>query len=748
MEKKPIYKDAERPVGERVADLLSRMTLEEKIEQMRLFEKPLQHFPGHDDSKPFTDEEIERIRPLGATIYSTDSASADFINNLQDYMLHKTRLGIPMSVHGESLHGAMNENGTVFPNPTAMAATFDDGLIGEVADAIGEEVRANGVVQTYAPNLDLTQDPRWGRCEENFGEDPYLTARMGVAYVKGLQSRGVAASPKHFSAHGMPQSGLNRAAVHCGERELRESYLYPFKKVFQEGGAMSVMPAYSEIDGIPCHSNRYLLTDILRGEWGFEGPVVSDWGGLYYLHGLHYVAKDAAEAGRMGIFAGVDMEAPNVFGFGEEFVEEVRKGNIPMELVDRAVGRILALKFRLGLFENPYAVPEDRKKECIHTRRHLDLAQRTEEEGAVLLKNENDMLPLKDGIGKIALIGPNADILQLGDYALPKATERAVTVKQALEERVGKDRVLFSRGCNIAFGTQQMHEEAVAAAKAADVAVVVLGDNSSFYNNEFWSDREDPTVRRNSVTCGETFDVDDLNLPPVQQKLLEDVFATGTPTVLVLQSGRPHSLVWAQEHIPAILEAFYAGEVGGYAIVRLLFGDVNPSGKLPWSVPRSVGQIPVYYNAKPSCGVRENMPGGSPDRAGRMYVFNTPEPLYKFGFGLSYTTFSYSDLAVDKPVCGADETVRVSVKVRNTGMRKGKETVLLYLRNRYCPVTQPKIRLRGFRKIELEPGEEKRVEFSLGREDFEYIGTDLSPCVSPGTFDVFIDKLQTEFVLQ
>lgn len=749
----PLYKDPNAPIEERVKDLLPRMTLEEKISEMRLYQKPYFMYP---DGK-FDPEIFEAHRYEGNSVYTTDDAApAEFINAMQDYCLHETRLGIPAAVHGESLHGSMTPDSTVFPNPIAFAATFDDALIEKTAQTIGEEVRAHGITQTYAPNLDLSQDPRWGRVEENYGEDPYLTARMGVAYIKGLQSQGIASSPKHYAAHGAPQGGLNQATVHCGERELRETYLYPFKKAFTEGGALSVMPAYSEIDGIPAHMSEFLLTKVLREEWGFQGTAVSDWNGLARLHFLHAIAETPEEAGELGLRAGIDMEAPSIYGFSDRFFELVREGKIPMELVDRAVSRILWLKFKLGLFEHPYAV-SDRSGIC-RTKEHLALAQKVEEEAAVLLKNEGDILPLQKNIGKVAVIGPNADIMQLGDYVLKDATARTKTVYAALSERLGEERVLYARGSNIGFGTEEMLDEAEMAAKAADVAIVVLGDNSSYYANEYWSDGEDPAVRRATVTCGETFDVTDLDLPAAQETLLERVTATGTPVILVMQSGRAHSINFAAEHAAAILEAWYAGESGADAIVNILFGDVNPSGRLPWTVPRCVGQVPCYYNHKYSCGMRGDRKEGAPDRAGHSYVFQTPEPLYPFGFGLSYTTFEYRDLTVSKgeiaptespaaPVCeiSPDDTVTVSVKVKNTGERAGRESVLMYLHDLYCRVTSPVKKLRGFKKVSLEPGEEKTVTFTLGREDYEYIGLDMKPAVDPGTFEIYVGPLTASF---
>ena len=741
MSELPLYKDPAFSPEERVRDLLPRMTLLEKIRELRLFEKPSRFF-DYSAEKPFDPSVMASIMDLGGSMYTTDSAPAGFINDLQDFMLHKTRLGIPMAIHGESLHGGMNENCTVFPNPICMAATFDDALIGEMAVAAGTEIRANGVVETYAPNLDLAQEPRWGRVEENYGEDPYLTARMGVSYVKGIQSTGIASSPKHYVAHGTPQNGINMSAVHCGEREFREYFLYPFEKVFKEAGALSVMPAYSEVDGMPIHASEYYLTDILRNEFGLKGPVISDWNAIYRLYGLHHVAADAAEAGEMALRAGVDVEACAPFGFGDDFVKKAESGEIPMELINRAVSRVLWLKFKLGLFENPYA-QTDKAPYC-HTEAHLALSQKIAEQGAVLLKNEGNLLPLKKDVAKVALIGPNSDVMQLGDYVLRPASERAVTLKKALEERLGAERVIHARGCNIAFGTEEMKAQAVAAAKEASVAVVVLGDNSSYYNNEFWSDKEDPAVRRNSVICGEGFDVDTLDLPSVQEELLEAVYATGTPVVLVMQSGRPHSINWAVHHVPAILDCFYAGEMGGYAMANLLFGDANPSGRLPWTIPCSVGQIPCYYNHKPSCGAR---PGytKAPSDVNHPYVYGEYRPLFEFGFGLSYSSFAYGELTLSKQEVGKNENVSVGLTVENTGAYDGYHSVLLFLRDDVAKVTPIVRRLRGFKKIFLKAGEKATVSFVLGPEDYSYIGLDCKPTIDPGTFTVMIGDLKAQF---
>lgn len=733
----PIYKDKTKPVTERVADLLSRMTLEEKFTQMRLLSTPSHFWP---DFK-FDPEKLKGIDFRLGSLYINDSAPAQFVNDFQNYFLNNTRLGIPVSIHGEGLHGAMNVNATVFTNPLGLGATFNPDIVSEMAGIVGREVRANGITAVYAPNLDLSREPRWGRVEEDYGEDPYLVSRMGIAYIKAMQAQGVASCPKHYIAHGTPERGINVAPVHAGERELRDTYALPFKKAFMEAKAMSVMPAYSELDGIPVHASYFLMTELLRGEYGFEGPAISDWNAISMLHHTHFIAETPEDAGMMALKAGIDVEAPDYYAFTEKFMDRFRNGEAPMELVDTAVSRVLAFKFKLGLFENPYALVD--KSGVVHTASNREAAKRAETEAAVLLKNEG-LLPLAAKPGKVAVIGPNSDTASLGDYVLRQSAAYASTVLGEMKKRLGEENVIAARGTNIAFEFENGIEDAVNAAKKADFAVVVLGDNSSYYENEYWSDREDPAVRRNSVICGETFDTCDLNLPPVQQKLLEAVYATGTPVVLVLQSGRPHSIVWAKEHIPAILETWYPGECGGEAICDLLFGIVNPSGRLPITCPRSVGHLPCFYNHKPS-STGKNCEPGSPEQPGRMYVFDSPKPLWDFGYGLSYTKFEYSDLTVTPDTISAYGSVEVSVTVKNTGDRKGKDSVLLFLRDKVCRITPFVRRLRGFKKIELLPGESKKVTFTLASEDFEFINEHMKPEIEPGLFEVYVGDLKAQF---
>lgn len=727
-----LYKDPSQSIDKRVEDLLSRMTLEEKLAQLRLIRIKSELAK----QVPLDLSLIDGSR-MGA-MYNACSMPAENVRAVQKYCVEQTRLGIPMAVHGESLHGVMHENATCFPQSVGLGATFNTELMTRVAGQIGKEAKANGLHMTYAPNVDLSRDPRWGRVEENYGEDPYLTAQMGVAYVKALQDAGVSACPKHYIAHGSPESGINLAPVHAGPREFRETMMIPFEKVVK-AGAMGIMPAYSEWDGVPIHASRPLLTDLLRGEFGFEGQVVSDYGAIRMLQSFHKVADGPQTAGKMALEAGVDMEAPSPYGFGPALQEAVEQGKVAMEHVDTAVRRILRHKFQMGLFENPYAEPEAYKEN--RNAQALALARQAAVESFVLLKNEG-VLPLSDSVGKVALIGPNADNCQLGGYTVREAFERAVSLRKALQERLG-DRLVYAKGCTTAHGTDEMLDQAVAAAKSADVVVCVLGDNSSFFGGIGWGD--EGLDGKAAVTCGEGFDTHTLDLPGRQQELLEAVYATGKPVVLVLETGRPYAVCWAKEHIPAIMQAWYPGEQGGYALAGVLFGDDDPGGRLPISFPRSVGHIPCFYNHKTSARGYYKV-RGTKTEPGRDYVFDTPDALYEFGAGMSYTTFSYGDLILPEKA-GVNDTVQVSVTVENTGSRPGYEVVQLYITDDVCRITPFVKQLRGFKKLRLAPGEKQTVTFSLGFEDFSFVNERMEREVEPGSFTVRVGTLEGKLEL-
>jgi len=726
------YQDPGLPVEARVADLLSRMTLEEKFAQMRL----IRPTDASSQRIPFDLSLLERNRHRIGAIYNAGSMPEETVRAIQDWVKENTRLGIPVAFHGESLHGVMHENSTCFPQSVGLGATFNPELMERIAVQIGREAKANGLSMTYAPNLDLSRDPRWGRVEENYGEDPYLTSQMGMAYVRGLQSQGVAACPKHYIAHGSPEGGINLAPVHCGEREFRETMMIPFKKVITEAGAMCVMPAYSEWDGVPVHASERLLTDLLRKEWGMKGPVVSDYGAIKMLHDFHHVASTRTEAGKMALQAGVDVEAPSVIGFNAELEEAVRSGQVPMQWVDRAVSRVLYHKFAMGLFENPYADAQAMAQN--RNRAALELARQAARESIVLLKNENSLLPLSDSVGKVALIGPNADNPQLGGYTVRQAVEHTVTLRRALDERLGKERVLFARGCGTAGGSDEQLREAVEAARQADVTVLVLGDNSNYYGGIGWGDAElDGKV---AVTCGEGFDSHTLELPGRQQELMEAVYATGKPVVLILQTGRPYAVRWAKEYVPAILQAWYPGEQGGYALAETLFGDNNPSGRLPITFPRSAGHIPSFYNHKVTARGYYKV-RGSADEPGRDYVFETPDPLFGFGEGLSYTTFAYWPIQMPE-TAPLGQPVTLSVTVENTGDRAGFEVVQMYVTDCVCRIAPFVRQLKGIEKIWLEPGQKKTVSFTLGLEELCFINENMEQEIEPGEFIIRIGDQQ------
>lgn len=718
----PIYKNPAIPESERAADLLSRMTTAEKLAQM-VMRGSIADIRRMIDAGTLPETGI-------SCVYVSEPVTPETLDYIQRHLIENTRLGIPMIVMGESLHGAMIAGATVFPQSIGMGATFNKSLMGEAAAHIGTEVRSAGIRQTYAPNLDLSREPRWGRVEENYGEDPYLTSRMGVAYIKALQSQGVAASPKHYIAHGSPEGGINIAPVHIGLREFYENMYEPFCAAFGEADAWSVMPAYSEFDGIPVHASRFLLTDVLRGEMGFDGFSVSDFGAVYMLMSAHHIAGNALEAGKMTLDAGLDLEAPGAFGFGDDFRRAAENGEIDMAKINEAVLRILKIKIRLGLFENPYTDTET----PFHSVKATSCALRCAHESVVLLEN-NGILPLNKSIKKIALVGPNADSAQLGDYTVPEAVKRAVTLRAALEARLGSDRILFERGCNIASGDDNMIERAVSAAKEAGICIAVLGDNSNYYGGIGWGNPEDI----NTVTCGEGFDVSSLTLPEPQKKLLRAIRTAGVPVICILVSGRPYAIGEEASLSVALLEAWYPGEHGGTALADILFGDICPSGRLPVSFPRSAGHLPCFYNYKISARGFYRQPG-SPEKAGRDYVFDTPAALYPFGYGLSYTSFAYGDITAE--VNGTDVSVNITVK--NTGLHAGAETVLLFLRCHKSRITPFARRLRGFEKIFLEQGVCSAVNFKLGADDFSFVNEQYRRETCYGKYSIMIGDKSIE----
>lgn len=737
------YKDPNASIDERVEDLLGRMTLEEKIAQMNMNGmgeyRQLPHGAGVVESPFISVQEIARMS-----------------SETKRYARENTRLGIPPIQIGECLHGQLAMGATIFPQAIAQGSTWNPALVERMASVIALEASASGVDQALSPLFDLAREPRYGRTEECYGEDPYLVARMGVAFVEGMQGKaeytrvhGIApgklmCTAKHFAGYSVPAGGINLAPSSLGEREMRTLHLYPFEKVVKDANVCAVMPSYNEVDGMPAHSNRWLLTDVLRGEWGFSGYVFTDYGGLSQLHNFHHVAANASEAAVMGINAGVDLEAARPDAYAR-LSDLVKAGKVKEEQIDAAVRRILRAKFMAGLFDKPYPDPE-RLSEVVHRPEHVALALEVAQESAVLLKNDSALLPLDASkLKSIAVIGPNADQVQYGDYTYTRDNRSGVTILQGLRDRFGsRVQINYAKGCNITGSDRSGIAAAVEAASKSDVAVVVLGETSVILSGLGWGVGLGENEPRDPFVSGEGYDLTSLDPPGVQRELLQAVCATGKPVVLVMVHGRPWSIDWEKDHVPAILEAWYPGEQGGNAIAGILLGDVNPSGRLNCSVPRSVGHLPVTYDYKPSArGI--NREPGTPEKPGRDYVFSSPAPLFAFGHGLSYTTFEYSDLKIDNNASA--KTVRVSVNVRNTGSRDGKEVVQLYVNDRVSSVTTPQKMLKGFDKIELKTGEQKTVTFDLPYDELALWNASMQRVVEPGEFSVMIGRSAEDIAL-
>lgn len=720
------YKNTKLSPQERAKDLLARLSIEDKLNQMLLTTDITAYY----NSVQASEDAIEY-----GSGYISDNVDVDIINKLQSHLINKTKWGIPLLIMGESLHGVMNPTTTVFPQSIGLASTFNEKILLSVGEVCGREASALGIKMTYAPNVDISRDPRWGRVEENYGEDPYLTSRLGVAYIKGFQSQGGGSCPKHYIAHGTPENGINLGPVHAGERELREIMLEPFEACIKEAKCMGIMPAYSELDGIPVHASDVLMKKLLRDELGFEGVTVSDFEAIQMLNSFHRVADTPLEAGRLAIAAGIDVEAPNPYGYGEEFRLAAIKGEVPVELINESVYRILTVKFRLGLFENPYA--KEHLSGIINTSEAKQLARLAAEEGMVLLKNDG-ILPLSPEIGKIALIGPNIDFMQLGGYTHRDAYNRTPSIAEVLGEKL-QDRVMSAKGCNIAFADGKELSNAINIAEKADKIILVLGDNSCFFGGVGWGDVEGNSV----VTCGEGFDSSTLELPDSQIELFNSLAKLNKPIVLVLNSGRPYAIMDMFEQSSAVIQSWYIGEMGGLALYNILFGVVSPSGRLPISFPRSVGHLPCYYNHKASARGYYKV-RGSKEKPGRDYVFDTPDAFLSFGHGLSYTQFEYSDLKI----IASDKGYSVTIDVQNVGNMDGKEAVLLYVSPEYSPVTPFVKRLRGFKKIALKKGMLEQVTFYLTDEDFVYIDQKMQKQKNIGKHTISIANLTSSIEIK
>lgn len=753
---KPVYKQADKPVAERVADLLSRMTVEEKIGQLRcplgwemytkksatsveaselykktMDEQPIGSFWAVLRADPWTQKTLETgLQP---------ELAAKALNALQRYAVEKTRLGIPVLFAEECPHGHMAIGTTVFPTSLGASATWNADLLRQMGEAIALEARSQGSNIGYGPVLDVAREARWSRVEETFGEDPWLTATLGTAVVRGMQGDNLAdgkhivSTLKHLAAYGIPESGHNGGPVYVGERVLRSQYLLPFEKAVK-AGVGTVMTSYNHIDGVPCTANRHLLTDILRGEWGFQGFVYSD---LLSVDGVAkmFAAADNKEGAALCLKAGLDMDLGGG-AFGDNLKQALEEGLISMADLDRAVSNVLAMKFRLGLFENPYVDAKTAKAVC-NSAEHKQLALQVAEEGTVLLKNDGT-LPLSKSLKRIAVIGPNADMPynQLGDYTAPQADGKVVTVLSGIRKLVGEQmEVVYERGCAVRDTVDANIGAAVSAAQQADAVVLVVGGSSARdFKTKYIATGAatvDESKGLSDMECGEGFDRADLNLLGKQEELINAVAATGKPLVVVYIEGRPLLMNNASEKANALLTAWYPGEQGGEAIARLIFGDANPSGRLTVSVPRSVGQVPIYYAQGKQ----------------RDYVEEPSTPLYAFGRGLSYTSYDYSGLQIT-PQTAKGDSVTVSLTVRNSGQREGKEVVQLYVTDCAASVVQPQMSLRGFQKVNLKPGESKQLTFSLGFDELSIVGYDLKRVVEPGDFEVLVGAASDDIRLK
>jgi beta-glucosidase len=744
-------------IERRVQTLLSQMTLEEKLAQLGsywIYDLQTKGALDWDKTADNLKNGIGQItRVAGASTLDPVNV-AKTANALQKFLVEKTRLGIPAIFHEECCSGATMLGGTVYPQMLGMASSFQPELTEAMTTAIRAQLLAIGARQGLAPVLDVARDPRWGRVEETFGEDPTLVSHFGMAYVRGLQSKtlaeGVMATAKHFVGHSLPQGGLNCAPVHIGMREIYQDYLAPFQAVIREAKLASIMNAYPELDGEVVAASRRFLTDLLRRELGFDGLVVSDYEAIIMLHNFHKIAGSPGCAAGLALNAGIDVELPNTVCYGEPLKAALHNGDVNLELVDLAVERHLWKKIELGLFENPY-VDEGKVLEVFETPEQRELAREIARKTMVLLKNDG-LLPLPKSIRSLAVIGPNAHEgrNQLGGYTYAamsrlmqwKAPENSAFIDNDLETLGGFDvkvttvlegiraivspdtTVHYAQGCDVLDGNDPSFEEALRAAQQAEAVVLVLGDRSGLTLD---------------CTTGETRDSSDLKLPGKQGELAKALLATGKPVAVVLITGRPYALSTLAESASAIMEAWLPGEEGGTAIAEVLFGDVNPGGKLPITFPRSVGQVPIFYNSKPA---------GTKSHWYEDYVSEKVTPLYPFGHGLSYTDFEYRDLMIGPEQVRSGEHVDISLAVENVGQVAGEEVVQLYVHDVLACTPRPIKELKGYQRLKLEPGEVRRVTFHLPVDQLAFYDLDTKLVLEAGQIDVMLGSSSQDIRLQ
>lgn len=729
----PLYRDAKQPVEKRVDDLMGCMTLEEKVAQMAQYVGPNHirenqaRFKGkgvakNDDAYGFyptlSVNDLYRMTEEGKIGSFLHVVTAEEANELQR-LAAKSRLGIPLIIGIDAIHGnALVAGSTVYPTPIGQAASFNEALVEKLSREAAAEVRAGGAHWTFTPNVDVARDARWGRVGETFGEDPYLVSKMGVATIKGYQGKecrgdgAVLACAKHLIAGSEPANGTNASPMDVSERTLREVFLPPYKAAVEAAGVATLMAAHNELNGIPCHADKWMMTDIMRGEYGFDGFIVSDWMDVSRIHDLHHAAADLDDAYRQAVEAGLDMNMHGP-GFAESILKQVEQGGIPQEVVDRACRAILTAKFNLGLFENPY-VDLGESAKTLFNAEHQATALEAAEQSIVLLKNAGNLLPLDfSKLNNIFVTGPNADNQTiLGDWTLPQPDENVITVLEGIRRLAGDAKVTYyDYGDDVRQNSPEKVREAAEMAKNADVAVVVVGEN--------------PLRYQKSKTSGENTDRMNLELLGTQQQLALDIAATGVPTIVVLVGGRPLAIPEIDRNVAAVVQAWEPGSLGGLAIARILGGEVNPSAKLPVSMPYSSGQIQMIYNHKPSQYFHKYKDGPS-------------RPLYSFGYGLSYTTFEVSAPVLEKTSASGGESVKVSATVTNTGSREGTEVVQLYIRDNISSATRPVKELKDFARISLNPGESKSVEFTLTPDKLAFYNRNMERMVEPGDFTIML----------
>ena len=747
----PLYKDASQPVEARVEDLLKRMTLEEKAAQlMTLWEQKAkvqtdagifspgeasQNFPNGigqfarpSDKRGVTQTNAGAAGASAGSVNRDAPDTAEYVNAAQRWAVERTRLGIPILMHEEALHGYVARGATSFPQSIALASTWDPALLERIFSVAAREMRARGATLALAPVVDVARDPRWGRIEETYGEDPYLVSEMGLAAIRGFQgtklplaSDKIMVTLKHMTGHGQPENGTNVGPAHAGERELREVFFPPFERAVKDLPVRSVMASYNEIDGVPSHANPWLLNDVLRKEWGFKGAIVSDYFAVNELVTRHKMYSDVKNAAERAIESGVDSETPDPQGF-VHLPELVRSGRVSQAAVDEAVRRVLRMKFESGLFENPYADAATAEAKTA-TPDAIALAREAAQKAVVLLKNDKGVLPLNPAsIRRMAVVGTHARNTPIGGYS--DEPRHVVSVLEGLQSAAkGRFEVDYAEGVRLtetrcwscdevnlvpAEVNRKLIADAVETARKSDVVVMVLGENEQL-SREAWADAH-------------LGDRASLDLVGQQEELARAIFALGKPTVVILLNGRPLSVNYLAANAPALIEGWYLGQETGNAVADVLFGIVNPGGKLPVSFARSVGQLPVYYNRKPT--------------SRRGYLFDSTAPLYPFGFGLSYTTFDVSAPRFGRDSIRLGDNVQVSVDVANTGRRAGDEVVQLYVRDDEASVTRPLLELKRFQRVTLQPGERRTVTFELKPDDLALWNMDMKRVVEPGTFTI------------